>query len=233
MSLSLTLDDRDPQLQYSSDGKWLLTGKPIVEYNGTTSGTNVQGATVTLPFNGTGVTVFGSLAASNNVLGLTAPQTSYCIDGGNPTYFAPTLENKAQRQILFFQNTTLSPENHTLVITNMKQGGYFYLDRVDLILSTEMPMKIDSDEDGSDGSQGDHDKKHGSSSSTDTSAIVGGVIGSLALIGLVITALVILKYYRKKQSKDRQIPDIPIYYSTRSVSVPPPSVPPPSYRSRH
>lgn len=52
MALSLTLDDRDPRFQYSSDGNWILSEKSIVEYNGTTSGTNVRGATVTLPFNG-------------------------------------------------------------------------------------------------------------------------------------------------------------------------------------
>lgn len=52
MAASLTLDDRDPRFQYSMSGKWLLSGKPVVEYNNTTSGTYIGGATVTLPFEG-------------------------------------------------------------------------------------------------------------------------------------------------------------------------------------
>ena len=51
MAALLTLDDRDPQIQYLGNGQWILGGVPT-EYNRTTTGTTAQGATVVIPFTG-------------------------------------------------------------------------------------------------------------------------------------------------------------------------------------
>ena len=51
MAALLTLDDRDPQIQYLGNGQWILGGVPA-EYNRTTTGTAAQGATVVIPFTG-------------------------------------------------------------------------------------------------------------------------------------------------------------------------------------
>ncbi len=97
----------------------------------------------------------------------------------------------------------------------MVEGGWFYLDRVDLIL----PNTTELNDSGGDSNGHSGDGHHPSSSSSDTSAIVGGIIGSLALIALVIMGIVALKYYRKKQDRSIRIPDtIPIYCETFSFS---------------
>ena len=52
MSASVKMDDRHPQIRYSMNGEWIYSGKHRVEYNSTTTGTKIGGATVTIPFNG-------------------------------------------------------------------------------------------------------------------------------------------------------------------------------------
>ncbi len=52
MAALVRLDDRHPQLQYSPNGEWIHEGKQKAEYNNTTTGTKIGGATVTIPFNG-------------------------------------------------------------------------------------------------------------------------------------------------------------------------------------
>lgn len=47
----LTLDDRSPLLEYSPGGNWTHVGVSG-DFNGTTTGTNMSGASVTLQFNG-------------------------------------------------------------------------------------------------------------------------------------------------------------------------------------
>ena len=90
------------------------------------------------------------------------------------------------------------------------------MDHVDFTPQKELGMSNSNDEDDGDsgGHSGHGDKGHHSSNS-DTSVVVGGVIGSLALIGLVIAALLTLKYYRRRQKRNiLAVPDIPIYCET-------------------
>ncbi|KAF4616786.1 hypothetical protein D9613_008877 [Agrocybe pediades] len=125
-STTTTFDDRSPFIQYSHD--WRQRGKSV-EFDGTTSGTNTPGANATLVFNGTDISVFGTIGSVDydNMNHHIPPISAYSIDGGGQTiYTAIAFENTTQYNATFFQAAGLAPNvSHTLVITMQNKGSLF------------------------------------------------------------------------------------------------------------
>ncbi|KAI0340848.1 hypothetical protein BDW22DRAFT_355691 [Trametopsis cervina] len=117
MSLSpITLDDADPRISYSPG--WQHINPSNGEFDTTRSSADKAGLTASLTFTGTNVQVYGSVA-SIDVFG--RPVSTYAIDGGpTTTYQAPIVEpGLVVYRVQFYQSPTLSPGQHTLVITNI------------------------------------------------------------------------------------------------------------------
>ncbi|PPQ76284.1 hypothetical protein CVT26_009679 [Gymnopilus dilepis] len=117
------IDDQDPTVNYS--GAWGKAGGPN-ELDGTTTWTHASGATATLHFSGTGISVFGTIP---NIGRGTSPSSSYSIDGSTSGSFTGTQRSDVQYKVVFFQSSTLSAGDHTLVVTNVGNAtGLLYID---------------------------------------------------------------------------------------------------------
>lgn len=151
--------------------------------------------------------VYGALSSNKEANGPQeiAPRTSYDIDSHPmPSVFAPSLTDVSQRQILFFRNDTLTPTNHTLVITSLQPGATFFLDSIEF-------TSLEADQNNSKNEHSSHNSHH---SSINMGAIVGAVIGTLALILLATCAFLALRYYRKRTNNF--IPETPVYRKSLS-----------------
>lgn len=122
---TLVYDDHDPSISYST-GQWGQAGV-IEEYKSTTSWTSKKGATATLTFSGTSVSVWGTISNVGD-----APMSSYSIDGGAEEIYNATLSKIIQYQRPFFQSKQLTPASHTLVITVLSnsENAFFFLDYI-------------------------------------------------------------------------------------------------------
>ncbi|KJA18666.1 hypothetical protein HYPSUDRAFT_205192 [Hypholoma sublateritium FD-334 SS-4] len=130
----ITIDDRSPEIKYK--GFWTQGGRPGDEFNGTTTWTNSAKSIATIQFWGSQISVFGTIPANGSAL---SPTTSYSIDNGTPQVVSKVQNAVTQFQHLFFQSNDLPPSNHTLIITNLVPGGYFYLDFVNITNTTTTP----------------------------------------------------------------------------------------------
>ncbi|KAF8963489.1 hypothetical protein BDZ97DRAFT_1919736 [Flammula alnicola] len=202
------IDDRDPLISYS--GTW-EDGGVDNEYNKTTTWTNWSGSTAKITFSGTSISVWGTIAVAD--LGV-APHSSYSVDDGPAMLYEANQSSTAQYRQQFFQSGNLSPTNHTLLLTTLVEGAYFYLDYA-LITPADTSAALN-------GSSSSSSLLPSSSPSITTTtrpatsttplqsqpvsssseagipvgAIVGGSLGGLALIMFTIIAFLLLK--RKK-----------------------------------
>ncbi|KAF9553928.1 hypothetical protein CPC08DRAFT_713347 [Agrocybe pediades] len=121
----VTIDDRDPRIVYS--GTWTLAGRPFVEFNGSTTLSMDKGATATFNFSGaSSISVWGTIGEDT-----LPPQSSYSIDGGPPVLYTAHIESSNQYQVNFFF-ASVSPAQHSLVITTLVDGAQFWLDYIQL-----------------------------------------------------------------------------------------------------
>ncbi|KAI8974853.1 hypothetical protein BD414DRAFT_497712 [Trametes punicea] len=118
----LRIDDTSPQLQYS--GQW-VQGGTAQDYRNTSHTSSSAGSTVKLTFNGTYVTVYGSVdnngSASTYQLDDAAPVTQSVQQVPSPQYNWP----------FFYPSSPLQSGLHELLIT--VKGGTFNLDYIDYI----------------------------------------------------------------------------------------------------
>ncbi|KAF9551243.1 hypothetical protein CPC08DRAFT_699169 [Agrocybe pediades] len=124
-----TLDDRDPSIQYGPPGKWGQGGVQQ-ENDGTTSFTPYAGSTITIPFTGTQISIFGTI--SNKGLG-DPPSSTYSIDAGTPQTFNGVPADSILYRQLFFRSAELTPSAHMLVITSTTDNAYFWFDYAEIV----------------------------------------------------------------------------------------------------
>ncbi|KAF9565104.1 hypothetical protein CPC08DRAFT_815629 [Agrocybe pediades] len=107
------IDDRDPSVHRSS-GDWSDGGNGL-EYMGTTSRTNRLGASLTIPFTGTKIVIFGTVDWTG--AGQT-PTSLFSVDQGRATQYTGTqLSNDQNYGQKFYESDTLPYGNHVLVVT--------------------------------------------------------------------------------------------------------------------
>ncbi|KAJ6511179.1 hypothetical protein C8R45DRAFT_1162755 [Mycena sanguinolenta] len=124
--MSILVDDNDPLVQYSPPGGWSQAGE-LPEFDATTHTSVTWGSTATLVFEGTSISVYGTLQPSSGQAGL-----NFSIDGMNvASYQAPLVPAILHNQ-LFWTSPTFPEAEHELVITvdrnTTQPNTIFFLD---------------------------------------------------------------------------------------------------------
>jgi len=104
--MSVIVDDNDPLVQYN--GGWIRhNGKPI-EFEATTHASQTPGDTATLKFDGTSMSVYGTIAPGQ-------ARMNFSIDGVEPSSFDAQASNTTHN-VHFWTSLPLQETSHTLTI---------------------------------------------------------------------------------------------------------------------
>ncbi|PSR71006.1 hypothetical protein PHLCEN_2v13110 [Hermanssonia centrifuga] len=208
VDLAIIDDSNVERLTYT--GSWSPQGSPPSEWNGTTHGSPGGGSQVIFEFNGTNVEVYGTIGG--------AAVSTYALDLSPPsTFTAPNTSATVYQQRLF-QSPTLQDGSHTLVITVISQGPFFWLDYLLYTPSSEnlavVPLSASFTTSGSISPMGSATSSTSFSLGTSTSSatssslsctpagtIAGAVVGGLLLLSLFAAGL--LFYWKKRDSRRR------------------------------
>jgi len=218
--MSFILDDSDPSIQYSI-GDW-SPGGVDQEFKSTTHGTTAANAFATIPFSGTYIEVYGTIAPQG--VGHPDPITTYTIDKGSSTSFAPVTTNTSAtlHQFRFFASPTLPDGNHTLVVQSTVQGGQIWLDFFEFTpspVTTTTTVTVTTTPTGSS-SNGAADNDNIGSASTKSSlqvgAIVGAALGSVA-VTLLFCFILFFCWKRQRYGRDH---DTRSQFMNESVTSP-------------
>ncbi|KAF7334561.1 Right-handed parallel beta-helix repeat-containing protein [Mycena venus] len=110
--MSILIDDDDPLVLYNSPGGWAKHGKGSVEFDGTTHASGTHGDTATLAFEGTSISVYGTLAPS-----LGQSRMNFSVDGVEAgSYIGPQVP-AASHNLLFWTSPVYPQGSHQLVVT--------------------------------------------------------------------------------------------------------------------
>ena len=224
MSLIAFADNTDPALQYS--GVW-SEEEDKDALNGTLSVTVKPGSTVTFPFSGTTnnfhplhslsevvtgsqIAVIGALTSTDRP----SFQAEFTIDGSSPVIFvSPANVTEKQEAVTFFESQPLPDSQHVLFInvTFASQDAPFSFDGLNFYPTSIQTMPnasyaISSLIPAATAPAGVTGGVIQPSKSTPIGAIVGGVIGGLAVLVLATTAIVYF-CYRHRRAR-------PYYYSS-------------------
>ncbi|KIP02868.1 hypothetical protein PHLGIDRAFT_275397 [Phlebiopsis gigantea 11061_1 CR5-6] len=117
------VDDTDPAITYV--GAWGAAGS-AAEYNTTTHYTKSTGHAFTFTFNGTQISVFGTIPQNKG--GGTATNIQYIVDNipAQSQTLPPVLNNSYRTP--FFSSPPLSQQQHTLVTVLTSVGPAYFLD---------------------------------------------------------------------------------------------------------
>ncbi|KAJ7901074.1 hypothetical protein B0H14DRAFT_3422988 [Mycena olivaceomarginata] len=109
--MSVLVDDNDPSVLYNSPGGWSRLGQ-APEFDGTTHSSVTRGDTATLVFEGTSISLYGTLQASTG-----QSRLNLSIDGSDVgSYQAPIVPAVNHNQ-LFWTSPVFEEGSHTLVAT--------------------------------------------------------------------------------------------------------------------
>ena len=165
---------------------------------------------------GTGIQVFGTLQRSSGL-----PSATFTIDGeGNTTYSAPayTSSQDAVYNVTFYSRRDLNSGNHELRIVNMNGTGtnvlwldYFLIDSSPPISGTPSSSQTSTaaGSASSSGSSSPSASAEAAPSSSqpqhrgNTGAILGGVVGGVALLAAIGLMLLLLRRRRRKQGYEK------------------------------
>ncbi|KAJ7050420.1 hypothetical protein C8F01DRAFT_1000751 [Mycena amicta] len=138
----IVVDDTDPAIQYRADAWFphdvnqLQIGNLGPVWNGTTQSTSVDGATLSFTFNGTSISLLGSIELQvDEDTGVVDPTWTCLVDeiaigGADPTFKFP------ENNWLLCNQPTLLDGQHTLTGPYRRKGSRFYADS---IVYTPMP----------------------------------------------------------------------------------------------
>ncbi|KAF8130409.1 hypothetical protein K438DRAFT_1643926 [Mycena galopus ATCC 62051] len=128
----LLVDDNDPSVQYNPPGGWSRAGI-FPEFDATTHTSVTRGDTAALKFEGTGISVYGTVAPTGST---GQSKLNFSIDGvQHGSYEGPVVPG-ALHNHLFWASPTLNETSHQLSITvdhdtSLPQAfvkGTFFLD---------------------------------------------------------------------------------------------------------
>ncbi|CAL1703259.1 unnamed protein product [Somion occarium] len=183
----VAVSDDDPSIRYEGNWAQLRAG------GGSAHATfcSASSTSYSFTFSGTRITVGGVLLPPNGTATLTS---TYTVDDSQPvTYRAPTNTTQESDSVVFFLSPFLSAAQHTLVVDVASCStenpyiiqliGYIPTSTSTLPSASYMPTNFPLPT----GSAANGASTNESHSSTPVGAIVGGVIGGVAL--LVITAI--------------------------------------------
>ncbi|KAI9062103.1 hypothetical protein FKP32DRAFT_1612768 [Trametes sanguinea] len=202
-STLLRIDDSSSELQYS--GEWSQAGNSL-DYQSTSHASSSVGSSVKFTFNGTYITVYGSVGANGST-------SSYTLDDASPV--SKSVQPVVPPQYnwpFFFPESPLQPGLHELVIA--VEGGTFNLDYIEY---TGFPSE-DSNGDGSSpagspASSSSDSAPVASSSSSKGKGLPTGAIAGIAVVAavvvLAVVAAVFLVVRRRSARKVRHQSRVP------------------------
>ncbi|KAJ6511182.1 hypothetical protein C8R45DRAFT_1162762 [Mycena sanguinolenta] len=125
--MSVIIDDSDPLVQYSPPGGWSQGGEPP-EFNATTHTSATAGSTAALVFEGTSISVYGTIGVNPGLLSL-----NFSIDGADiDSYQVPVVVAEPVHNRLFWTSPTFPEAQHELVVTldqnTTQQNTLLFLD---------------------------------------------------------------------------------------------------------
>ncbi|KAF9450627.1 hypothetical protein P691DRAFT_725724 [Macrolepiota fuliginosa MF-IS2] len=116
------VQDNDPRVRY--DGQWSLNRAGFSTTHSTTS----SGSTASLTFNGTGITVFGTVPTSNT--SFNPPTVVYRVDAAQPfTTTQPVADRDVSNQPLFSFPLGSQGQEHKLTIQVLQAEAPFILEK--------------------------------------------------------------------------------------------------------
>ncbi|KAF9051336.1 hypothetical protein BJ165DRAFT_878033 [Panaeolus papilionaceus] len=135
MTSMTIIDNVDPSIIFS--GVWTRHDSKT-GYNNTISLTRSVGNSATVNFIGNSIAVYGMLGPHPP----DAPAvTTYQIDGDSPTTYAPASPSTQVIRLLFYQSPTLSYGSHKLVMTNMVDLDWIWLDYFEVTSTGGQPQQ--------------------------------------------------------------------------------------------
>jgi len=203
--------DNDPGVVYSTS--WLLIPHGFFQ---TSHQTDVVGSSLSFNFNGTGITVFGSIPASNATHA--PPTAAYSIDAAAPVVTAEPLAPDPVLNQPLFSTSGLADGPHTLnvTVTNVQSASPFAVDY--FIVKPGTPSAAPSPSASVISPEKAISVTPSKSSSRATVGILAGVLGSIIFVLLCVVAFFIVIVRRRRRralrSKDLQSS---LFTSTESI----------------
>ncbi|KAJ6483305.1 hypothetical protein C8R45DRAFT_1001072 [Mycena sanguinolenta] len=197
------VDDRDPQVTYTP--AWRLFGSDP-DFDHTSQASTSVGDFYTLPFQGTGIKIYGGMTSATE-------NASIVLDGGPPRFWVPP-STAAQTNNLMYNSGAISPGNHTLVVTATSDqpvwADYWLItpNPVGFVDSSSsstpaprsMPTSSSAPASSNSATQNSHKK------ATPVGAVVGAVLGVLAVVALVAVVLL----WRRRRNKHNTPSEAPM-----------------------
>ncbi|KAF9051342.1 hypothetical protein BJ165DRAFT_878254 [Panaeolus papilionaceus] len=200
MAMNLTqIDNADARVVYG--GGW-STYKNGDMFNNTIALTRSVGSTATLMFTGNSIAVYGELGPySPDIPAI----TKYEIDDGDPITFAPPSPASDLPRLLFFQSRAYPYGTHKLVMTNMMDSDWIWLDYFEVTNNgdpsvTSLPLNPTFTPNISPTSTS---PAASNSNKPSSGVIVGATLGGLAA-ALLIMAAILFCWWRRKLARSRQ-----------------------------
>ncbi|KAJ7061334.1 hypothetical protein C8F01DRAFT_1369512 [Mycena amicta] len=190
------VDDRDSRITYSPP--WTFFGSDE-DFMHTSQASPGKGATLTLPFQGRGISFYGGINNGSAALGQVL-NASMTIDGGPPTFFVPPTQTAAvTTNDLYFNSGVLANGNHTLVVTAENEHTVW----ADYFLIVPPPATSSSGSGSATNTANASSQIGKSKSKSAVGPGVGGAIGGVILVGLLVAVVVLcLRRRRRKQAGD-------------------------------
>ncbi|TFK20578.1 hypothetical protein FA15DRAFT_673375 [Coprinopsis marcescibilis] len=181
------VDISDSSVKYAPSNGWADEGFSAQQGNTTCKRATVPGAKATVSFTGSGITVYGTIPPLQ--FNDTAEVSTYTLDEDPSSEFQYQAEQdptNIKHYVSFYQNLAIPYGNHTLTVKHV--SGLFYLDyfQVSVQPPGESPGHFELGA-----------SSEGRTQPVKPGAIVGAVIGGLALIAAVIITL----YYLYKRTE--------------------------------
>ncbi|ESK82578.1 hypothetical protein Moror_3677 [Moniliophthora roreri MCA 2997] len=122
------VDDMDSRISYTPANAWFLGGVSE-EYNSTTHGSQSILAEMSFQFNGTSITVYGTITHRADI---PSPVDVFALDDSLPVRFAPTVQaGVAQRHVRMFFSPPLKDGLHTLIMRRTVDKSESWIDYID------------------------------------------------------------------------------------------------------
>ncbi|KAH9476931.1 hypothetical protein JR316_0010847 [Psilocybe cubensis] len=137
---SYRLDDSDPAVVYSkplSGGHWSKQNSGASYQNGVML-TRTRNANATLSFTGTSISVYGLISPSGTG---NVPSSFYSVDGQNAKTYTATPTSNTQNQVLFYNSGTLANGRHNLVLINLVELDYLWIDYFEITTANDPPAQ--------------------------------------------------------------------------------------------
>ncbi|KAJ7489120.1 hypothetical protein FB451DRAFT_1553002 [Mycena latifolia] len=235
---SSIIDDRASTVSYT--GTWVVGGTSH-EHAGTVSSSVNAGDHFSVPFTGTGISVYGTFDSSS-----AGVKTSYTIDGGSATTVTSSSSGADSYQQLFWKSDAVSSGDHNLVVTMVSVNdvgdgeGTVWFDYFNVTSALSTPSSSSSSGFGSSSSSSAAAAGHtsktstatsaGSSASTSSTAVAGKkssshTIAAVVVIVLVVALICVGFFFWRKRKQPRYTDFLPSAKMSSAMSGPPPTQP--------